>query len=345
MSTEPDYSLLTQEEIEAIQAEPSPDELITIRQAEDAALLPDDADEAVDDAAVDSASDSTLPAGLDKHTVIADSSGDPVAADVPVTDAKPVVPTDTAPRYDAKLPDDYAQQLDQVKTERAALKEQYKNGELDFDEYEEQREALADKAQALRELQLKASISQEMNAQNAQQIWEAKVKSFVGQVKTEIDYAADGAKAGDFDAFIKMLANNPANDDKPMDWFLSEAHKRTLALHGVALKPAQSRQSAKDARKPPVGKSINLGGFPAFSLAIFFRIALDPAIFQISQASIYIPIHRVFSRILRASTQNIYQLNSRGLCLRLPNKLQLMPTMSQEQADLQHHVNSVRPMM
>ena len=249
MSTEPDYSLLTQEEIDAIQAEPSPDELITMRQAEDAALLPDDADEAVDgggdDAAVDSEADSTLAAGLDKPAGAAEGSGDPATA-------KPVVPTDTAPRYDAKLPDDYAQQLDQVKIERAALKEQYKNGELDFDEYEEQREALADKTQALRELQLKASISQEMNAQNAQQIWEAKVKSFVGQVKAEIDYSADGAKASDFDAFIKMLANNPVNDDKPMDWFLSEAHKRTLALHGVAVKPVQSRQSVKDGRKPPV---------------------------------------------------------------------------------------------
>ncbi len=73
MSTEPDYSLLTQKEIDAVQAEPSPDELITMRQAEDAALLPDDADESVDsggdDAAVDSASDSTLPAGLDKPKV------------------------------------------------------------------------------------------------------------------------------------------------------------------------------------------------------------------------------------------------------------------------------------
>ncbi len=256
MSTEPDYSLLTQEEIDAIQAEPSPDELITMRQAEDAALFPDDADdeEALNTKeTIEGSADDSAQAAVDKPTVIADSSGDPVAADVPVTDAKPVVPTDTAPRYDAKLPDDYEQQLDQVKTERAALKEQYKNGELDFDEYEEQREALAGKAQALRELQLKASISQEMNAQNAQQIWEAKVKSFVGQVKAEIDYSADGAKASDFDAFIKMLANNPANGDKPMDWFLSEAHKRTLALHGVALKPAQSRQSAKDARKPPVG--------------------------------------------------------------------------------------------
>ena len=260
MSTEPDYSLLTQEEIDAIQAEPSPDELITMRQAEDAALLPHDADEAVDgggdDTAVYTEAGSTLAAGLDKPAGVAEGSGDPAAVvNIPdtATDAKPVVPADAAPRYDAKLPDDYAQQLDQVKTERAALKEQYKNGELDFDEYEEQREALADKAQALRELQLKASISQEMNAQNAQQIWEAKVKSFVGQVKAEIDYSADGAKASDFDAFIKMLANNPANDDKPMDWFLSEAHKRTLALHGVAVKPVQSRQSVKDGRKPPVG--------------------------------------------------------------------------------------------
>ena len=63
--------------------------------------------------------------------------------------------------------------------------------------------------------------------------------------------------------FVKALANDEKTSDKPMDWFLSEAHKRVQALHGVAPAPAKvdppkdPLAEAREKRKP------NLGATPA----------------------------------------------------------------------------------
>ena len=43
------------------------------------------------------------------------------------------------------------------------------------------------------------------------------------------DYRKDAAKAEDLDGFVRMLANKQENADKPMDWFLAEAHKRAAS--------------------------------------------------------------------------------------------------------------------
>jgi len=77
-----------------------------------------------------------------------------------------------------------------------------------------------------------------------------------------IDYNKDPARAADLDTFVKALANNDTNSDKPMSWFLIEAHKRVKALHGDVAAPAptpapapaptaaQAIAAAAAARKP-----------------------------------------------------------------------------------------------
>jgi hypothetical protein len=44
-----------------------------------------------------------------------------------------------------------------------------------------------------------------------------------------IDYRTDKVKQAALDKYVKEIANAPGNDDKPMRWFLIEAHKRVLA--------------------------------------------------------------------------------------------------------------------
>jgi hypothetical protein len=103
-----------------------------------------------------------------------------------------------------------------------------------------------------------------MTQQSAQTQWQNTInKSMVEFAKPEnggIDYRKDADKAADLDQFVKVLANRTENSDKPMDWFLTEAHKRVKALHGVAtaekkVDPAAAAKVANDARKPPIGSA------------------------------------------------------------------------------------------
>jgi len=127
------------------------------------------------------------------------------------------------------------------------------------------REALLTEREALTLARTKAEISQEMNAQNAEQLWLHTVNTFVDTVASRdqaaggIDYRKDAAKASDLDQFVRGLAAQAEHADKSMEWFLTEAHRRVLALHGLsqpASKPAADTAALKAAvladRKPPL---------------------------------------------------------------------------------------------
>jgi hypothetical protein len=159
------------------------------------------------------------------------------------------------PKYEAALPDDFDAQVKSVQDETRAIAQQFKDGDIDFDEFEAKRSELEAKRDELREMKVKAEIASEMTAQTAQQEWNFTVKSFVRQVaKSEgIDYAADEAKRGDLDMFIKALANDPKNAKQDMAWFLEEAHKRVKALNGVGKQEAPANaKPEKPNRKPPI---------------------------------------------------------------------------------------------
>lgn len=164
--------------------------------------------------------------------------------------AQPVVP-----RYEAQLPQDYDQQIAALKARDAELRQRFKDGDIDIDERDAGLAELAEQRERLLVLRAKAEISQEMTQQTAAQQWQSTVNSFLSRVAKDegLDYRRDAAKAEDLDAFVKFLANKQENSDKPMEWFLVEAHKRVMALHGVA-KPAPKDPvaDAKAKRKPPV---------------------------------------------------------------------------------------------
>lgn len=244
---QPDYSLLTDEEIAAMKAEPSADELETMRQAREAESLEDD-DNFEDD---DNNPDPTDPPKSDDNPQDPPESVDPV--DPPKETGQSAPKAQQTPRYEAKLPDDYTTQVDAIKAEKAALKEAYQNGDIDPDEYADKLDEINEKTIELRATKIKAEISQEMNAQTAEQQWHNTVNSFIDSVKASeaIDYHTDKAKQRDLDLFIKALANDPANEDKSTDWFLSEAHNRVKALHNVPTTTTEPPKKAETKRKPP----------------------------------------------------------------------------------------------
>ena len=228
---QPDYSLLTQEEIDAMAADPSPDELVTMRQAKEAENLEEDEDESQyeDDAEGQAKADETdAQAGN--------------GAERP----------DSSAQYQAYLPEDFQQQSELLKTERAELREAYKNGDIDFDEYEERRENLQAREKELDRAAVKAEISGEMRQQTEAQAWTSTVNSFINTAAKSdgIDYRNDIAKQADLDLFVKTLANKPENADKSGEWFLQEAHKRVKALHGI--ETVSNKKPGAQNRKPPV---------------------------------------------------------------------------------------------
>jgi hypothetical protein len=250
---QPDYSLLTPEEIEAMQAEPSPEELVTMRQSKEAENLDDDDDDVQDsdDDPKDDKPDETKDESTAKTE---ETSADPQQDQDPKPTEVDETPAKQTTVYDASLPDDYNDQVQKLKDDRAALKAAYKNGDIDFDEYEEQRDTLNDQEKTLDRIALKAEMSQDMNRQSHQKTWESTVQSFVDvTAKADgIDYRKDADKQADLDMFIKALAAKPDNANKPMDWFLKEAHAKVKALHGIETKPATApNKQGKQDRKTP----------------------------------------------------------------------------------------------
>lgn len=158
------------------------------------------------------------------------------------------------PRFTAELPADYADQVQALVDKEAELAAKFKDGEMEADAFIAEQQAIAAKRGELSSLKTKADTFGDMNEQSAAQEWQWSINRFFKQVKASdgIDYVADAAKNADLDAFVKVLAANPAHVDKDYDWFLSEAHKRTLALHGVVKKAPSKPDDKIPPRKPSV---------------------------------------------------------------------------------------------
>jgi Skp family chaperone for outer membrane proteins len=250
--------------------------LDTLTPEERAAIEEVDADEQAALAKIAAGDESgTGPDGDDDEDAddsSADSKPAEPAASAPAADAaKPAAAADEQPAttqksqqqaaYRADLPADFEARKTTLKQELTDLRTKFKAGELELDDYEAERDRLSESQRELDTLALKAEISKDMTAQTAEQQWQAAIaRQFDAAAKPEsggIDYVKDEAKRTDLDTFVRALGANPANNDKPMDWFMAEAHKRVLALHDIkpaaktAADPAPAAPTAS--RKPPMG--------------------------------------------------------------------------------------------
>lgn len=183
-----------------------------------------------------------------------DAPSAPAAAELPA-DA-PTPKPQAQPSYTAELPADIEVKQQAISTELGELRDKFKAGDIDVDDYEAQRDTLLDQRGELNKAITKAEISQEMQQQSAQQAWQAAIeRTFDAAVKPEqggIDYRKDQAKAADLDLFVRRLAEDQANADKDMDWFLTEGHRRVKALHGIAATPAPAPAAPVQTRKSPI---------------------------------------------------------------------------------------------
>lgn len=255
-------STLTQEELDAIGGDDSPEEHLIMRKGSDDEDDGDDEGEDDDtpeaDDADESPSQKSAEPAQSESKAPADTTPEPAQVAAPVVDH----------RYEAALPSDYDDQIRSIKDRDQELRKRYKEGEIDIDERDQGLSELSEQREQLIVARTKAEISQEMRAQAdtktqevAQQSWQGAINSFVeSTAKTGgVDYRQDGDKAADWDQFVRVLAAKPENSDKSMQWFLEEAHKRVLALHGVdTVAPPKSKKEtiaeAMAKRKPAMDK-------------------------------------------------------------------------------------------
>lgn len=239
---------LTDDEREAIESgDMTPEELAAMQRIAGADGEDDEGDDDNDDDAGEGEGAAPVEGAAAAPAAPAADDGTPTTAR-----AAPA----PAPRYEATLPADFDAKVQDLATRESELKRAFRAGEIEFDEFESKRDELLREREGLTIARTKAEIASEMTAQTAEQQWRSTVDSFLNAQAKAMDYRANAEAMGDLDAFVKMLAGKEANADKPMEWFLNEAHKRVMALHGgnaapaPAPAPANAKAQAAAARKP-----------------------------------------------------------------------------------------------
>lgn len=245
---------LTDDEREAIESgDMTPEELAAMQRIAGADGDDDGDDDGHDDD--DDAGEGAAPVegAAAASAAPAADAGAPAAAPAAAAQA-------AAPRYEAPLPADFDAKVQDLAGREAELKRAFRAGEIEFDDFEAKRDELLREREGLTIARTKAEIASEMTAQTAEQQWRSTVDAFLTASAKAMDYRANAEAMGDLDAFVKMLAGKDANADKPMEWFLAEAHKRVMALHGgnaatapapaPAPAPAATKAQAAAARKP-----------------------------------------------------------------------------------------------
>ncbi len=183
------------------------------------------------------------------------STQESTQVEVVAPDTGPPQPrTQPIPRYDSKLPEDFDAQVKSLSDKEAELKRQFKAGEIEFDDFDVARAALQSERELLTIARTKAEISQEMNAQTAEQLWTHAVNQFMdstarlSEAAGGVDYRKDTEKWSDLDGFVRSLAARNEYAHQSMDWFLEEAHKRVLALHGMSAAKTSASESSSESK-------------------------------------------------------------------------------------------------
>lgn len=200
--------------------------------------------DAAADAAAAAAAAATAAAEADKPVDVIDDDDEDVA---------------TLPVLKVEVPKDAADQIKALKTEKRELFKQYNAGTITDEVYQEKLDEADGKLETLTEAVSAARLNAQIAEANQQQMattWQRKVGSFMDEVKkTEgLDYRSNTALGAALDAVVKDLGNQKdkdgelVNGDKPMGWFLREAHRQVKASFGLVTVPKTAKPD--DAGKP-----------------------------------------------------------------------------------------------
>jgi hypothetical protein len=172
-----------------------------------------------------------------------------------VVEHQPVVFTATAP-------EDAAEQIKALRTEKATEFKKLMDGEITPEEYSAKEDEILGKISAIDREVTTANVATKLTLENAQRSYFERVNRLLDSAKADegIDYRGNKVLHAALDATVRDLATDPANADKPEAWFLQTAHQMVKDSFNLS-KPAPKDDPA-DKKKTAAGKAPDLSGVP-----------------------------------------------------------------------------------
>lgn len=187
---------------------------------------------------------------------------DPVAEDTEDDAEEDAVPADKpefTPQYHADPVADFDAQMAAIGDDKKALRQKLNEGDLSLDEYDAEKDALAERERVLREQQFKAQLAAEQNQQTAMQRWRWEQDNFFADAHNAI--YKDDLLLSAFDHAVRKLGAEEANASKPHRWFLTEADRMVRERFS---QPAAEKPVERTSRKPDLSViPKTLGNLPA----------------------------------------------------------------------------------
>ena len=139
------------------------------------------------------------------------------------------------------LPEEYAQKVGEIDEHLTSIGNKFQDGDLTWGDYQTQLKGATAQRESLVREAAKVDVSREISeretqrqAAEAKATWDSTSDAFITAKPDGVDYAVDEKKFTDLNTYVKALASDPDNNDKPAEWYLQEAHSLVKAKHRIA---------------------------------------------------------------------------------------------------------------
>jgi hypothetical protein len=139
------------------------------------------------------------------------------------------------PLYEANLPENYKERLDEISAEREELSNKFEDGEFTHQEYNEKVNALNKEERQIERDIDKAEISSQMAINQQKQEWTNAQRSFLSE---NPQYDTNPVLYRALDSEVRAIAGDDANDGLTGAEILNKAHEQIKAAFGVKEEPA-----------------------------------------------------------------------------------------------------------
>ena len=176
---------------------------------------------------------------------------------------KQAAPVTPRPRgaVEATLPDDYDEQVKANATARKELRAKYNDGDITFEEYEDQSEQLNDKRQDLRDLKFKADLATESSQQALLNHWASVINPFTA---AHPELSEDEVSKSAFDTYLHQTTGPVMKaGGMPGQAEIDKAYE--LWCKRFNFTPAGGQQQQQPGQKRDIKVPPTLGGLPAAS--------------------------------------------------------------------------------
>lgn len=249
-------------------------DLVGLTDEERAALLEDDEQEGDEEEGADGA-DTGHDEGDDDGEEGADGDGQDDAGDAGEGDEpgddgaddgdeggepEPERSQQQGPILVAEAPEKAEERLGEIKTAKADLRKKYDDGELTFDEYESQVEALDDERMEIRLALKEAETAAKIEHQRQVNEREAQINGFLAEIGVKRDFS--DLRFAALDNAVKIIANQEDNANLGVREILEKAYGLCVE-QGVIQKKADKAPEVQAKPRKPIATVPNLAKVPA----------------------------------------------------------------------------------